>query len=104
MSKVTKQFVQLNTLESIDANDAEWVSEVRNSVGDNGYWVADDGDSGPILKQFAAGELVEAPSDVRVFDFISSEGEPVRFFEKDCTVYTNNGLYYVLDTPEIWEV
>jgi hypothetical protein len=102
---VKKQFVQLVTLASLYPNDDDWLSTVSTVGNGVGYSVADSEDGGgPVLAEFAASEMNFADESIKVYDFIGSESEGERFYEKDCVVFENGGMYYVLDTPEIWEV
>lgn len=83
----TQQFVTLQLLSSLWADDARWQENVRNNVA-GGYTLAYDEDVGELqVQNLTAGEVEFAEEDVVVYDFAGSMNEDERFYAKDVLVY-----------------
>lgn len=83
----TQQFVTLQLLSSLWADDARWQENVRNNVA-GGYTLAYDEDAGELqVQDLTAGEVEFAEESVQVYDFVGSVNEDERFYAKDVLVY-----------------
>lgn len=83
----TQQFVTLQLLSSLWADDARWQDNVRDSVA-GGYTLASEGDDGEMkLLNLTAGEVEFAEENVVVYDFAGSAHEDERFYARDILVY-----------------
>jgi hypothetical protein len=101
-----KNFVRLELLQNLFANEAEheaWVANVTSSVGTEGYGIATDDEGDVDVVQFTCDELEFA--DVAVYDFMGSAYEQERFYEKDIVVFKHKatGEYYVLNADDLFE-
>lgn len=91
-----KTYVYLVNLLDFAADDeystaeekAAWVKNVRDNVGVNGYTFA-CGDDDFVTDEFDSSELKAANKQVQVFNFMGSEGQQERFYERDIKIYEN---------------
>lgn len=103
-----RNFVKLCKLQDIDyemetAEDkARWVANVLNSVGENGYGLA-DADGEYIVRQFSTDEIEFVELDC--YYFMGSATEQERFYAQDfiCVMEKATGDYYAYETQEIFE-
>ena len=104
-----RNFVKLCLLQDItyDGETAEqheaWVANVLNSVGENGYAIADVAGR-YIEKQFSTDEIEFA--EVECYNFMGSAYEQERFYSADWIVVQEKatGDYYAYETEEIYEM
>lgn len=101
-----KDFVRLELLQNMFADEADyagWVANVTGSVGTEGYSFATDAEGCTDVEAFACDEMEFA--DVSVYDFMGSAYEQERFYARDIVTFKNkaNGNYYVLDAEDLQE-
>lgn len=104
-----KEFVLLQNLleltyEGETAEDkANWINNVRTSVGTEGYNTANDDSGSYITAEFACDEMEFA--DVDYYDFMGSAMEQERFYKRDIVTFKNkaDGNYYVLNADDLGE-
>ena len=103
-----RNFVKLCKLQDIDyemetAEDkARWVANVLNSVGENGYGLADE-DGEMIVKQFSTDEIEFVTVDC--YFIMGSATEQERFYAQDFITVREKatGDLYAYETQEIFE-
>jgi hypothetical protein len=104
-----KEFVRLCLLQDItydgetqEQRDA-WVQNVTGSVGTDGYSFATDDEGCTDIAEFACDEMEF--EDVAVYDFMGSEYESERFYNRDIVTFKHKatGEYYVLNAEDLQE-
>jgi hypothetical protein len=101
-----KDFVRLELLQNMFADEADyaaWVANVTGSVGTEGYSFATDDEGCTDVEAFACDEMEFA--DVDVYDFMGSAYEQERFYKRDIVTFKHKatGEYYVLDAEDLQE-
>ena len=104
-----RNFVKLCLLQAItydgctEKEHEAWVANVINSVGENGYGIADVAGR-YIEKQFSTDEIEFA--EIECYNFMGSAYEQERFYSADFIVVQEKatGDYYAYETEEIYEV
>ncbi len=100
-------FVKLQLLTSLWPDDADWVENVRSSVGEDGYALTQDEEGEAEEQEFSCDELefVEDGS-VRLYNFMGGPGEAERFYNRDDVVFKDKaaGNYWVLYTDDVFDV
>lgn len=109
MQDIKRTFVKLVKLQDItwsgvtEKEQADWVANVINSVGENGYGL-DVGDDDYATAEFSAEEVTFA--EVDCYNFMGSAYEQERFYSADWVVVQEKatGDYYAYETEEIYEM
>ena len=101
-----KEFVRLELLQNMFANEAgydAWVANVTGTVGTEGYGFATDDEGCTDTAEFACEEMEFA--DVSVYDFMGSAYEQERFYRRDIVTFKHKatGEYYVLNADNLQE-
>jgi len=101
-----KEFVRLELLQNMFANEAgynAWVANVTGTVGTEGYSFAQDDEGCTDVAMFSCDEVEFA--DVAVYDFMGSAYEQERFYARDIVTFKHKatGEYYVLNADNLQE-
>jgi len=107
----TRTFVRLCKLQDVDKDceyiteeqQAAWVANVLGTVGEDGYAFATDDSGGEDTAEFTCDEMEF--EQVQVYNFMGSEYEQERFYEKDIVTFKHKatGEYYVLNSEDLFE-
>jgi hypothetical protein len=105
----TRTFVRLTNLLNVGdecetAEDkANWMKNVLNSVGTEGYCLECDESGGEVTGEFTCDEMEFVSVDV--YDFMGSAYEQERFYARDIVVFKHKGTgdFYVLNAEDLWD-
>ena len=100
----TRTFVKLQKLDTLWTDDERWMRNVAANAADGYTLATDDDDSDSETADFMCCELEFVDDgDVKVYDFMGSEHEQERFYEKDIVVYKHaDGSYWVMYYEDIY--
>ncbi len=83
-----RTFVMLTKLTKLWTDDKRWLKNVRDSVGSKGYTLSSGEDDEGGTRELRCDELTFVrEGSVKVYDFMGSEHEEERFYERDIVVY-----------------